>query len=385
MRTRTKINLVLMTMGINTALAVIGSTAATLAWYANSTMAKVSYMGTSISNSGRFILGLVDNSGLFTDEDLETYNCERESGATVDGNTIIWSKSSLVFSDFLAAYLTKYHYSVNLLSPVTSKSTVVQDLENDIVLYKAPETGQIHADEVAEQRSYLRFKFAFKVVNTDGSKAADEKIWLTGSAIETDHANAEQSIRLFVNNDHEQFIVKPTDNGISAGTTTVGGFLNLDGSDDVYDYDRTTGKEFVYGEYDTTGGFEPTYASVDKYEDDALFDENELYNENNLEAIFTTGPSTFYAKHKKDCHPITNLNELKSRFKTVGHETAVTIAPTISQSGYTGGKPIAYTDSASSIGYSNITIYAEGWDHSLTDEIIGVQFNLGLTFETNRI
>ena len=372
-------------MGLNTALAVLGSTAATLAWYANSTMAKVSYMGTSISNSGRFILGLVDNSGLFTDEDLDNYNCERESGATVDGNTIIWSKSSLVFSDFLAAYLTKYHYSVNLLSPVTSKSTVTQDANDDIVLYKAPETGQIHTDEVAEQRSYLRFRFAFKVVNTDGSKQADEKIWLTGSAIETDHDHAEESIRLFVNNDHEQYILKPMDNSATSGTTTVGGFLNLDGSDDVYDFDRTTGKEFIYGEYDTTGGFEPIFESTDKYKDDAGFDENALYNENNLESVFTTGPSTFYAKHNKECHPISNLAELKSRFKTVSHETSRTIAPTITESGYTGGKPIAYTDSASSIGYSTITIYAEGWDHSLTDEIIGVQFNLGLTFETNRI
>lgn len=383
MRTRTKVNLLLLSMGFSTSLAVLGSTAATLAWYANVTMAKVSYMGTSVSKSGRFTLGLVDPNGLFTDEDLDTYNCERESGATVDGKTIIWSKSSLVFSDFLNAYLTKYHYATTNLSPVTSKARAVDSADN-LTLYKAPETGQINLDKEAEKYEYIKFDFAFKVVETDGTKLADQKIWLTESKVETDHATARESIRLFINNDHERFIVKPTDESDSAGTTIVGGLLNLDGSDQVYDYDRTTGKELVYGEYDKTGGFEPIYEYSDTYNDDPLFDSDALYNVNSLESRFVERASTFYAKHNPACHPITNYEELKTKFKKAYHQTSATIRPTSGESGYTGGKPIAYTDSASSIGYSTVMIYAEGWDHSLVDEIVGVQFNLGLTFETNR-
>lgn len=385
MRTKTKVNLMLLSMGFSTVLAVAGSTAATLAWYANSTMSKVSYVGTSVSKSGRFSLGLVDNLHLFTPAEAESYNCEIEFGETVDGNTIVWSSSALVFTSFLSAYLEKYGYAVNVLSPVTTNSRAIDSSDN-ITLYKAPETGQadIH-EEVIRTDVFLRFQFAFKIVNSDGTKAANQKIWLTDTTVETDLLEtARESIRLFVNNDHEKFIVKPADDSNTPGYTTVAGMLDLDGSDGVYDYDKNTGREIIYGEYDKTGDFEPTYESTDKYEDEGGFDPDELENVNDLESRFTANASTFYAKHNSQCHPLTNFNDVKARYKRAYYQTATTIKPVVSAGGYTGGHPVAYTDSASRIGYSTITIYAEGWDHSLVDEIVGIPFNLGLTFETDR-
>ena len=52
---------------------------------------------------------------------------------------------------------------------------------------------------------------------------------------------------------------------------------------------------------------------------------------------------------------------------------------------FINGKPIAITDSTSKIGYSTLTIYLEGWDHSVIDQAIGYQFNLGITFEIDRV
>ena len=52
---------------------------------------------------------------------------------------------------------------------------------------------------------------------------------------------------------------------------------------------------------------------------------------------------------------------------------------------FINGKPIAVTDDTTKIGYSTLTIYLEGWDHSVIDQSIGYQFNLGITFEIDRV
>ena len=52
------------------------------------------------------------------------------------------------------------------------------------------------------------------------------------------------------------------------------------------------------------------------------------------------------------------------------------------------GIPIANTGTNADnygIGYSTMTIFIEGWDHTVIDKAVGYSFNLGLRFEINRI
>ena len=385
MKSTTKVRLLILAMSTVSVVSMVGSTAATVAWYVNSIGAKVTYTGTSVQKSTRLTLGLVDEEHRFSDEDLVTYNLEKESGATVDGKTILWSKSSSIINDVLTAYLTKYGYATYLLSPVTTKARAIDSTDN-LTLYKAPEATQTVLDETADPRTYITLPFAFKIVNSSNEKVENKEIWLTNSMITTSLANNDGNnvIRLFVDNHHssEKFIVRPADNSDSTGETVVGGLLNLSGGNStVYDYAQGEMKEYVYGDYDKSGGFAPIY-SDSTYEFFPGYDEDEYDNVN--DTPYETA-STFYAKHNKDCHPITNYNELKNRFLKAEYQTMGTIKPTSTNGVYSGGKPIAYTESASKIGYSTISIYVEGWDHSLTDDKIGVEFNLSMTFEINTL
>ena len=385
MKSTTKVRLLILAMSTVSVVSMVGSTAATVAWYVNITGARVTYTGTSVQKSTRLNLGIVDELNKFTDEDLVTYNLERETGATVDGNNIVWSKSSSIINDVLTAYLTKYGYATYLLSPVTTKARSI-DSTDDLTLYKAPEATQTVLDETADKRSYITIPFAFKIVDSSSQKVENKEIWLTNSMVTTSLANNDGNnvIRLFVDNHHnnEKMIVRPADNSDTTGETVVGGMLNLaGGNSEVYDYAMGEMREYIYGDYDTSGGFAPIYSDT-TYEFFPGYDEDTYYNVN--DTPYET-KSTFYAKHNKNCHPITNYNELKTRFLKAEYQTMGTIRPDANNGVYSGGKPIAYTESASKIGYSTISIYVEGWDHSLTDDKVGVEFNLSMTFEINTL
>ena len=78
------------------------------------------------------------------------------------------------------------------------------------------------------------------------------------------------------------------------------------------------------------------------------------------------------------------VHPLIAEFETFG-----TVKPSVKETGeyYVGetGIPLASTNSGSKIGYTTMTIFIEGWDHSVVDKAAGYQFNLGLRFEIDRL
>ena len=71
---------------------------------------------------------------------------------------------------------------------------------------------------------------------------------------------------------------------------------------------------------------------------------------------------------------------------TAQYDTIETIAPAEVNGYYTGGKPVAHTDASDgNIAYCDLTIYLEGWDHAIINDVINAEFNLGLQFEVNRL
>ena len=68
------------------------------------------------------------------------------------------------------------------------------------------------------------------------------------------------------------------------------------------------------------------------------------------------------------------------------------VKPSVSSNGqlYTdttngNGIPVALTSNESKVGYADVTVFVEGWDHSVIDQKVGYSFNLGLKFEIDRL
>ena len=371
-----KVNLLILGMSLISGLAIFGSTAGTLAWYAFSARVYVSFTGTTVKKSVLLNIGIVDNpsESYFSDEKIAELNLERGNASEEDGNNIVWAKStSGMDSDVINEYLSHTDYASTVLSPVTSKSRSLLET-SDITLYESPDLGDLVADQnVAQHEDYVQIPFAFKILNNDSTKLHDKEIWLTDTVVQCSGQHIDEAVRVFVNNSQEKFLLNPKiKTGTTTGATVVGGLLDLN-EDRTYDFIGSENHEIIYGEYSGT----PTY-STNPY--GVPFDEADYDNVNNTPY---EEESTFYAKHDALARTVSGV----TFDKVAEYETAATIKPGINETTgmFEGGKPMAYTDSTDSIGYVTLTIYIEGWDHSVVNKAANFEFNLGLKFEVNRI
>ena len=369
MNAKRKANLVLLSIASVTSLALIGSTMGTLSWYAYSTHTLLSYTGTSVRKSVLLNVGIVDNNNYISAATIQEHHLVRE---TLDNNSIVWTTSSDgLDGEVIQDYLEDSPYAYNMLSPVTSNERAI-NATSDLVLYESPEFGKTSINKVADQDSYVKIPFAFKIMNNESQLVANQKIWLTDADVQTSGHHLNDAVRVFVNNSQEKFLLKPNDNATSTSSTKVGGLLDLNG-DKIYDYNVENSNEFIYGRYTGTPSFVTNPQGIDYYD--------------NINHTIYQEDSTFYAQHSKDANI---LSASSVTFLEAHYETFGTVKPKVSGDGtfYSEdgiGKPIAYTDSQAGVGYSELTIFIEGWDHAIVNEAAGYSFNLGLQFEINKI
>ena len=368
-----KANLLVMSLAIMTSLTIVASTMGTLSWYAYSTHTTLSYTGTSVRKSVLLNIGIVDNNNYISDATIEEFHMIKE---TLDGNNIVWTTTSTGMNgEVIEEYLTASPYAYNKLEPVTSNEREI-DATSDLVLYESPEYGATSINKVAEKECYVKIPFAFKIVNNDNVLVPNQKIWLTDVDVQTNGEHLDDAVRVFINNSQEKFLMKPHDDSTSTSYNKVGGLLDLNG-DKTYDYSVEDGHELIYGHYTGTPAFSNEYYNVDW--SDANYD--------NVNGTIYHEDSTFYAKHGKYSK---TLDTSSITFLEAHYETFGTVKPKVRDNGefYSEGgigKPIAYTDSLSAVGYSELTIYIEGWDHAIVNQAAGYSFNLGLQFEINKI
>ena len=355
-------------------LATLGSTAGTLAWYAYSRTVSFSYVGTTVASSSLLNVGLVDNGGCFSNDDLETYSLEREQVSEGSGtNTIVWSKSRSGFSLLaLRQYLEFTHYAVDELHPITTKARNYDDT-GALNLKRSPDVGETNLTVDADHDSYSVLPFAFRIIDANSQYVANKNVWLTDATVEASH-DAESSIRVFVDG-ASKFLMQPSDQTNSVGSTKVGGLLDLVG-DGYYDRDGSN-REYCYGDFVNT----PTYAAT------GYAGADEFDNVNGVED--ETLGTTFLAKH----NPGAYVPDIATAVPAVQTHAGVgKVKPSVSPSGdfYVdtengNGIPVATTSATSKIGYATLTIFAEGWDHAIINQNAGYQFNLGLRFEIDRM
>lgn len=352
-------------------LGILGTTAGSLSWYAYSREVNLSYVGTTVSSSVLLNVGLVDNEGFFSTDDLTTYNLTRTSAT--DGsvtNSIVWSKSREGFSlTALRHYLEQSEFAYNELVPVTTGSMEYDS--SSFQLYKAPEFGKTVLSDEADKSSYVELPFAFRVTNENAEYLASKSIWLTDAVVSASK-NAESSIRVYVDGEN-QFLMQPSDTRNAIGETKVGGVLSI-GPSEYYDFDVFTNKEYCYGEFENT----PSHAALSPSEYGVIDNMNDVEDASTI--------TTFNAMHYNNVL-VPDIDTATPKVQE--HAGFGKVRPSVDSSGqlYTdttngNGIPVAITSTESKVAYTTITIFAEGWDHAIIDQNANYSFNLGLTFRT---
>ena len=284
-------------------------------------------------------------------------------------------------SSCINAYLRTNGYATNSLAPVTSGSYSRGDIFS---LKHSPSSSKPSNSSPADRCYYAYIPFVFRVLRSNTTATdnfvENSELWLTDAQIRASGSNdgsIYKAVRMFVNRlgDYEDdFIMNPS--AVSAGSTAVGGLLNIE-KDDYFDYDSDN-NEIIYGEYESAGDRKTDYTGADEIVD--------------INGTGKTEIDTFTAKHRQGINYFEDYNGFK--FKTAEYESLSSIAPGKDEiTGHLYNKDVNHPTSVCKtagaeghyLGRVDFTIYLEGWDHSVIDEEISHYFDLGLTFEINKL
>ena len=381
MKSSKRSSLFLVGAALTTFIAFVGTTTGTLAWYAYSTRVSLSYTGTSVSATEQLQIGINDPTGYISASVISANNYER------DENNIVWAPPGVGFtSAVISSYLASKgslttdiggETYANCLTPMTSKERALTSTD-DINLISAPVAFNEENNSPAETRYYSVLPFAFRIIDNNSNYLGGKKIWISDAkAITSGSAHIHESLRVFARDPNataRTFLLNPSSE--DSGYNTVAGMLDLDGDgyyDRVYNTSDYNYYEIIYGKNSYEGT--PVYSDTALAADSALVDIND------------TGASeanTFYAKHQEGTFTTTYAGLDLHRAYYYGYTD---VRPTVDDAtgSFTGGLPVTITDETTKIGFSTLTIYLEGWDHSVIDQAIGYKFSLGITFEIDRV
>ena len=405
------LKLVIGILGLSSVAALVGSISGTVAWYAYTTRALVSYSGTSVQSTTQLQIGIksdvvvnfTTNADLIEDvtfsEDLY-YDEVNDPGHThkLYHNHYYFMRvgSGGLPAAVINDYLSTKGYATNVLEPLSSYGYVTGE---DINLRNRPTTNQPQIEPTAaEITKYVEIPFAFRVLSANTQELSyveNHDIFLSGATAiaapnvdENAPANEiHNSIRLYIDRTNGQnYILNPS--STSDGDTKCAGVLNLTGGgagNQFYDYDNdpaspTFMQEYLYGKYEWKPGknwenslSEPLDMSSD------LVDVNHTGN--------TSQETTFTSRHYRG---VKYFSDLESCIEPhLAHYLGTTtVFPTRNAQGdlesnyavcKTGGESSHY------LGLFNMKVYLEGWDFSVVDSQLQNKFYLGLTFEINLV
>lgn len=397
-------------LGLSTAFSLIGSISGTIAWYAYSTRALVSYTGTSVQSTTQLQIGI--KSDVLVDFTVNAELIEHvtfEDDAYYDDVTDPGHEHRLyhyhyyfmrVGSGGLPAaiindYLSTKGYATNILEPLSSYAYNTGD---NINLRNRPATNKPNDEATAaEITKYVEIPFVFRVLSakTEVSEfVAGHDIFLSGATaiaapnLEGSTANnyIHNSIRLYVDRSNgDNYILNPSSQ--EDGVTKCAGVLNLTGGgpgNQFYDYDNdpsspTFMQEHLYGKYEWKPG---------KTRENSLSQEP-LEQSSNLVDVNGTGNSTqettFTSRHYRGVRYFSNLEECINPELAHYLGTDTVFPQKNAQGTLEGDYAVCTTGNAAAhyLGTFNMRVYLEGWDFSVVDSQLQNKFYLGLQFEIN--
>lgn len=376
-------------------LSMIGATAGTLAWYAYSTKATTAFRGTSVMRTEQLQIGLVDDyiaaASKYHVSDSTIYTKGLTVQTISSTKRIVWAPAGgELLNEVISEFISNSPSLNNSVSPVSSRGRTVNDaLSLAQPLVVSSKVEEHDNDTEAFKKNYVYIPFAFKVLNNSNIPMANRNVWLTISEVATEAGKkTDKGIRTYYENVNAGtgFLLNPSSTSDTVGSTRIAGVLDLNG-DGYFDYDPVENKEIVYGQYDDseltnghiswsdTGWVPPVPDDPDDYS----------INAQDVNGVGDLTPSTFVARHLPGVK-VADYSNLQ--YESAIYDTLNTVKPTIDS--LTGdfvedsGKPVALTNS-SGIGYTNLTIYLEGWDLAVDNRVIDTNFDLKLQFEVNKI
>ena len=388
-------------LGLATFASLVGTVSGTLAWYSYTTRTSISYSGTSIENTVQLQIGIASETQMphidGNSDNEEFWATMTEEQFAGDSNFYYFAPMGVGLpSEVINAYLSVNGYGTNLIRPVTSGYYNPDDNTCDFSLKTAPNSSHYKPDIAAPKQDYVQLPLIFrasksKTVATDF--VSGQEMWLTDAkAVASSDGDGEvyKAMRIFVDrkdSDYDtDFILNPNASGDVAGHTKVGGLLDLT-YDGYYDFDDKG--EVVYGEWDTNALADPhTLISSSGY----VVPDGQPNPVLDLNGTGATDANTYCARHNPGTKYYENLNAIP--FKTAKYESLGSIRP--ARNSNTGkmtnvdpANPtsVCITGTAAEhyIGRVDLTIWIEGWDHAVVDEEIQHAFDLGLTFEINKV
>lgn len=398
-------------LGLSSVASLVGSISGTIAWYAYSTRALISYTGTSVQSTTQLQIGIksdvvVDfttNSDLIDDitfdEDLyyDDVNDPDHLHKLYHYHYYFMKVGSggmpaAVIND----YLSQKGYATNVLEPLSSYQYNTGD---EINLRNRPTTNKPYiTPSSAEKTKYVEIPFVFRVLASNTATltyVSGHDIFLSSAeAIAAPNLQGStagnvihNSIRLYIDRTNgDNYIFNPSSQ--LDGKDKVAGVLNLTGGgagNQFYDFDNdpsspTYLQEYLYGDYDWKEG---------KNWENSLSEP--LAQSSNLIDINGTGNSTvettFTSRHYKGIKYFDNLDDCIIPHYANYLGTNTIYPQRNAQGNYESNYAVCKTGNASEhyLGLFNMKIYLEGWDFSVVDAQLQNKFYLGLTFEINLV
>ena len=396
---KSKLKLPLLSLGIGTLLVggFAGTISGSLAWWAYSTRASISYQGTSVASSEQLQIGLK------TDLNLSSLGMEyKEIGGE---DYYFCDPGSGLSAEIIAAYLASPKaggYATNELEPITtgcyidSDTSLVDgklDLKNPLV------SGNPFNSHKADKDKYVKIPLAFRVLRYhDGVNQTPEKgenIWLSDAVVEASHqeenSSVHKAIRMFTVGkeayDDEgvtklkdvKYLINPSDTTNSKGKTAVAGLLDISGNGFYDTYDQG-GKSYniVYGETNLSPNEILALEDEHRQSTDA---HSGIINFNKVEDGDVK--STFVSEYYKGTYHPDKLEDIQPKYQNF--DTLGTVRPSDTDGLLGGGKPLCATDLTYGVANLDLTIWLEGWDHHVIDKENQHHFNLGLQFQITRL
>ena len=293
-------------LGLSTAASLVGSISGTIAWYAYSTRALVSYTGTSAQSSAQLQIGLkVPERVQLLDEDPLLDDPIEENGYFYYFTHL---GSGGMPSSVINKYLGGSGFASTSLEPV---STYSYDGSEQFKLKNCPTTNNPDERSDAPTSKYVKIPFAFRVFATGVNGLAtttsipNKEVFLSSAVAQVSDSKhgIGDAIRLFVDREGAltDYIFNP--NASIDGATKTAGVLDLSGNG-YYDYDNNPANnnprylhEFIYGDYTFKDGYGWNNGFYDQGVADSLYhDINETGVDMDEEGFSGT---TFTAKHRR--------------------------------------------------------------------------------------
>ena len=410
-------------LGLSTFASLVGTISGTLAWYAYSARAAVTYSGTSVSSALQLKIGLASLNRIpvhpgnalsdsFWDvmHEVKVEENDPNSAPYKYIHPETGDEYYCYFADVgvgLDPQILQYHakingYAADAMMPITSGYYNPEDPNCSFNLYKSPSSLHHKQDIISEHENYMRMPFIFQALKTNASPTAlpEEKysepgneIWLVDAVSHPSSirdGEVYKAVRVFVDRFDsvgKDFIISPMSE--TSGETDVGGVLDLT-NDQYYDYEYRSDigafSEVLYGDYEVDGGLESSgYSGPDVFHDlHGIFEPGYEPTENDQ--------SCFTSKHRQGVRYYENLDYCT--FKKASYLCMDDVRPdrhpvTGAMKNFNDETPthVCVTGDAAHnyIGFVDMTLWLEGWDHHAIDDFQMHKFDFGLTFEINKI